>query len=116
MQRGGEGNISWADVALAHEEHESEHKCRIEYGVVCRRKYKAALRPSWEVVAHAATNPGRATEIRGSGTCDVGGPRGARTMAAAVLRAMMAATADLERRRGDKLYDRDTAPERLPGM
>lgn len=116
MPRYDEGVISWADVAAAHEDYEKEHHCRVEYGLVCYRKFKHAQRPSWQVVAHATTHAGRANEVRGASTVDLGGTRGARTMAGAVLRAMMQAVSDLEHRRADKLYDRDNAPERLPGM
>lgn len=108
--------ITYADVAQAHEEHESSHHCIITWGVHRVKKYRNSPSASWVVVANATRRAGRADEVRGSGSCDVGGSKGAASFAGALLRAMMDACDDLDRRAQDKRYDRDHQPERLPGM
>jgi hypothetical protein len=110
------GAISWADVAQAHEEWEASHHCHVEYAIHCYRPFRTSQRPIWSVAAFARWRPNTPDELRGWGGCQLGGSRGAATMPGCILRAMMLACEDLEKRRADRAYDRDTPAPRLPGF
>lgn len=106
--------ISYADVGQAIEEHEATYSCTIEIGVYYVKLYKSAPYRTWQVVARALVNRGTPKEICGYAQCDVGGNKGAASMAGAYLRAIMDACEDLERRRQAPL--KRPLAERLPGF
>jgi hypothetical protein len=108
--------IRWQDVADATDAASSHYGCVVEYGVVFLLPYKGALHTIPHVTAHILRRRGKADEVHASGTCPVGGNRGAASMCGAFMRALQTAIDNYELRMQDKRYDRDTAATPLPGF
>lgn len=106
--------ITYADVGAAIEEYESVNGCTIELGVYYTRLYKSAHYRSWQVVGRAFIHRNTPREICGLAQCDVGGNKGAASMAGAFLRAIIDSCEDLQKRRAQP----SSRPEvmRLPGF
>lgn len=111
-----QSHLSWSDLATAHAEWESSHHCHLEYSLYCYRPVRTSQRLVWHVVAYARWRPNTPEEMRGWGTSRLGGNVGSSSMPGCVLRALMLACEDLEKRRQSKAYDRDTPAPRLPGF
>ena len=108
--------LSWADLAEATEQWAAEHHCVLEFSLYCYRPFRTSPRLVWTVVAFARYKRGKPEEMIGVSTAQLGTNAGSRTMPGTILRAMMGACENLEKRRGDKAYDRDTPVPRLPGF
>lgn len=106
--------ITYADVAAQQDAVESHHNCTVEFGIVRYLPYKAAGGRVWGVSCTAVLRRGKPDQVVGVGQCQVGGNRGAASMAGAMLRALIDA--------GDNLEERTSTPARrvvtakLPGF
>jgi len=105
--------ISWADIGQAIEEHEATHSCTIEVSVYYVKLYKSSPYRTWQVVGRAIVRRGTPHEVCGLGMCDVGGNKGAASMAGAYLRAILDACDNLENRLRHPLKRAEQM--RLPG-
>lgn len=105
--------ITYADVGDYQDAVESTHSCTLEWGIVRYAPYKGSNHKIWEVVCTASIRRGKPDAIVGLGQCQVGGNRGAASMAGAYLRSAMSAIDNLEARKTKPRH----APEqsRLPG-
>lgn len=117
MQRGtkggGQWGISWAEVAESVADYEGRYSCKVEFIVTCSLPHKAAKVRRWLVSTRAISGRVGAYRLEGYAECFVGAARGASSFPGACIRGLIDACADLERRRGDKRYDRDNpAPPR----
>lgn len=106
--------ITYADVGAQQDEVERYHSCKVEWSVHRYCPYKASEHKVWEVVCTATIRAGQPTALVGIGSCQVGGNRGAASMAGAMLRAVIDAGDNLEARKVKPRH----APEvlKLPGF
>jgi hypothetical protein len=91
--------ISMRDAGECKREYEQHHNCRIELTIEYYAVSRGSSHWTWAVGATAKGVNWRAGEPVGNASCVVGGNRGARTIAGAILNAVIAATDNLEERR-----------------
>lgn len=110
---GGQWGISWSEVGETTTSYEGFYSCRLEHTVLYTRPSATAVSKVWSVHCRAISGRDGAYRLEGYAVCQVGGRRGAASFPGAFIRALIDACEDLERRRKDKRYDRDTpVPER----
>jgi hypothetical protein len=110
---GGSWGISWAEVSDSVLDYEGRYGCRVEFGAVYTCVGGGQRYTRWLVSARALRGRAGAQRLEGYAECTVGGARGAASFPGAFIRVLIDACEDLQRRAGDKRYDRDNpAPPR----
>jgi hypothetical protein len=105
---GGQWGITWQEVAESIDEYEEHFGCTIEHNVQRGLIFAKATQKVWIVYCRAVSGRDGAYRQEGYAKCTVGGTKGAASFPGAFLRSLIDACADLQLRRGDKRYDRDT--------
>ena len=110
---GGQWGITWTEVADSIADYQEQYGCTIEHMVIRRATFGKGVNLCWSVSCRAISGRAGAYRMEGYAECTVGGTRGAASFPGAFLRSLIDACADLQLRRDDKRYDRDTpVPQR----
>lgn len=104
---GGQWGITWKEVADSIADYQTTYSCRVEHTALFTPVGTSARRAGWLVACRAISGRAGAMRLEGYAECPVGGRQGAASFPGAFVRTLIDACADLDRRRGDKRYDRD---------
>lgn len=102
------GDITWNDVGEAEQEYATHYSCRIEWRAAWIRYHAKSDRKYLTVYCEAVSGREGPARLIGVGQCGFRNGRGAATVPAAYLRSMIDACGDLEERRRNPRYARDT--------
>lgn len=105
---GGQWGITWAEVADSIDDFEEQYGCTIEHTTLRGVTFAKGTTKVWTVYCRAIAGRDGAYRLEGYAKCTVGGSRGAASFPGAYLRSLIDAVADLQLRRSDKRYHRDT--------
>lgn len=100
--------LTWDDLRIAEEEYSVHHSCRIEWGASWIRYSAKSERKYLVITCFAITGREGPDRLTGFASCGYRTGRGSASVPGAYLRSMMDACEDLEQRRADPRYNRDT--------
>jgi len=108
-------DLSWNDLMQAEEEYSVHYRCRIEWGAAWIRYAPKSTRKFLIITCFAISGREGPNRIIGHAACGYRTGRGSSSVPGAYLRSLLDAIDDLEQRRLDPRYNRDTPVAPLPG-